>query len=344
MRKKRIMLVEDEAVTSMDLRSNLIRLGYEVPAVVARGEDAIRAAAELSPDLILMDITLAGPMTGIEAADIIRKSQPIPIVYLTAHADDDTLERATRTEPFGYLPKPCGLDTLTSTIAVALYMSEVDAQRRALETALKQSEEKYRTVADYTYDWEYWIGPDDKFVYISPACERISGRPSSAFFEDPGLFRRIIHPGDLASYDSHRAEAKVRHEAGELEFRILLPDGSIRWVGHACQPVSDGQGRFVGSRGSNRDVTKRKTAELERERLVVELQDALAKVKLLSGFIPICASCKKIRNDAGYWQQVESYIRDHSEAKFSHGICPDCGEKLYGEFYRDVKPDAGDAG
>jgi YesN/AraC family two-component response regulator len=77
----------------------------------------------------------------------------------------------------------------------------------------------------------------------------------------------------------------------------------------------------------------------EREKLITDLREALAKVKLLSGFLPICASCKKIRDDEGYWQQIESYIRDHSEAEFSHGICPDCARKLYGKYYHeDEKP------
>jgi len=77
------------------------------------------------------------------------------------------------------------------------------------------------------------------------------------------------------------------------------------------------------------DITERKWVELEREKLIRELQEALARVKQLSGMLPICASCKKIRDDKGYWNQVEVYIRDHSEAEFSHGICPECKEKLY---------------
>ena len=72
--------------------------------------------------------------------------------------------------------------------------------------------------------------------------------------------------------------------------------------------------------------------EMERERLINELQEALATVKKLSGMLPICASCKKIRDDKGYWTQIEAYIRDHSEAEFSHGICPECMKKLYPEF------------
>jgi DNA-binding NtrC family response regulator len=74
-----------------------------------------------------------------------------------------------------------------------------------------------------------------------------------------------------------------------------------------------------------------KRAEEEREKLIHELQEALAKVKTLSGMLPICASCKNIRDDKGYWNQIESYIRDHSEAEFSHSICPDCKKKLYGD-------------
>jgi len=82
-----------------------------------------------------------------------------------------------------------------------------------------------------------------------------------------------------------------------------------------------------------RDITDRKKAEEERERLILKLRDALSKVRTLSGMLPICASCKKIRNDKGYWEQIETYVRDHSEADFTHGICPDCAKKLYPEFH-----------
>lgn len=85
------------------------------------------------------------------------------------------------------------------------------------------------------------------------------------------------------------------------------------------------------------DFTKRKKIEDEREQLINQLQKALAKIKILSGFLPICASCKKIRDDKGYWNKIETYIQNHSEAEFSHSICPDCAEKLYPEFYPKKK-------
>jgi hypothetical protein len=78
-----------------------------------------------------------------------------------------------------------------------------------------------------------------------------------------------------------------------------------------------------------RDITDRKRAEQEREKLIAELQEALGNIKTLSGLIPICANCKKIRDDKGYWQQVEVYVRDHSEARFSHGLCPECAKLFF---------------
>ncbi len=78
-------------------------------------------------------------------------------------------------------------------------------------------------------------------------------------------------------------------------------------------------------------VIQRGRAEQEREKLINELREAISKIKTLSGMFPICSSCKKIRDDKGYWNQIEAYIRDHSEAKFSHGLCPECADKLYGD-------------
>jgi len=80
-----------------------------------------------------------------------------------------------------------------------------------------------------------------------------------------------------------------------------------------------------------RDITARKQGEQEREELITDLQEAISKIKTLSGLLPICSWCKKIRDDKGYWNQIEAYIRDHSEAEFSHSICPECVEKHYGE-------------
>jgi len=94
-------------------------------------------------------------------------------------------------------------------------------------------------------------------------------------------------------------------------------------------------GELEGRRVSNRDITDKKQAEELKEKLFMELQKAMDEIKKLSGFIPICASCKKIRDDEGYWKAVEVYIGERTGAQFSHGICPECARKLYPEYYHD---------
>lgn len=202
-----------------------------------------------------------------------------------------------------------------------------------LEATLRGAVQHYRIVADFTYDWEYWIMAPGRFQYISPSCERITGYPPKAFTEDPSLLEQIVHPNDRSLVEMHMREDASNPEAipQAVNFRIFHRNGDIRWIGHVCQSVFGDRGEWLGRRCSNRDITEGKNSEEQKERLLVDLQEALAKVKTLSGFLPICASCKKIRDDDGYWQQVEEYLRDHSEAQFSHSICPDCARKLYPE-------------
>jgi len=113
------------------------------------------------------------------------------------------------------------------------------------------------------------------------------------------------------------------------EATVTTPHDRVRLV--RANPVPDHQGKVSGVVAVSLDITEQKKAEQEKERLILELKRALGEVKKLSGLLPICASCKKIRNDQGYWEQIESYISSHSEADFSHGICPDCKRKLYPE-------------
>ena len=184
-------------------------------------------------------------------------------------------------------------------------------ERKQAEEALRASEMKYRIVADNTYDWEWWRDPEGKFLYVSPSCQKVTDYKGEDFAADPDLLFRIIHADDRPSFISHMMEVEETHSSGEIEFRILRPDGSIRWIAHACQPVFDEQARFLGRRGSNRDITERKKAkdalresekqlrllssqlltaqETERRRISRELHDdlggTLAVLKLRSSFI-----------------------------------------------------------
>jgi two-component system sensor histidine kinase/response regulator len=137
----KILIVEDESIVVMELRERLKRLGYEVMGVASSGEEAILKAEELHPDMVLMDIRLQGQMNGIQAAEAVRSRFDIPVVYLTAFADDDTLQKARMTEPFGYLIKPFEERQLHSTLEMAL-------QKHKLEAALRESQRHLRLYAD----------------------------------------------------------------------------------------------------------------------------------------------------------------------------------------------------
>lgn len=140
----------------------------------------------------------------------------------------------------------------------------------------RQSEEKFKTVADFTSGWEYWIAPDGSFKYISPACKRLTGYAPEELLADARLLERIIHPDDRASFMKHYADslaATVPTDAhDELEFRIVTRNGETRCIGHVCRPIIGSEGEYLGRRASNRDITERKQAEQEIQRLNVELE------------------------------------------------------------------------
>jgi PAS domain S-box-containing protein len=130
--------------------------------------------------------------------------------------------------------------------------------------ALEKSEDKYRTVADFTYDWEYWLAPDGKYIYVSPACERISGYRVEEFHQDPNLLEKIIHPDDKHRLAVHMHDMlQGKSDTCELEFRIITRNNEERWIGHECQGVYGRAGAYLGQRGSNRDITDRKKAAEE---------------------------------------------------------------------------------
>jgi signal transduction histidine kinase len=136
-KRTRILVVEDERIVAEDLSMSLQELGYDVPAILESAEEVIARASEIAPDLILMDVMLGGKLDGVEAAERLAAIADIPVIFLTAHADDATFQRAKRSEPLGYLLKPFDVAQLRHTIEMALYKHSLDAR-------LKESEHRYR--------------------------------------------------------------------------------------------------------------------------------------------------------------------------------------------------------
>jgi PAS domain S-box-containing protein len=132
--------------------------------------------------------------------------------------------------------------------------------------------------------------------------------------------------------------AKAREGApDEQEWTYIRKDGSSYPVQLSMTPVCSRAGELTGFLGIASDITERKKAEAAQQQLIRELQAALERVKMLRGLLPICASCKSVRNDQGYWQRIENYLKEHSEAEFSHAICPECLTKLYPDFCEQVE-------
>jgi PAS domain S-box-containing protein len=202
------------------------------------------------------------------------------------------------------------------------------AGRQPADAALAQERSLMQTLMHYTPDFIYFKDRDSRFIRISKALAQLFG------LSDPS---QAVGKTDFDFFTREHAQQAYEDEQAVLrtgqplttEERETWADRPDTWVSTTKVPLFDQAGTAVGTFGISRDITKRKVAEAERDRLIGELQVALSKVKMLSGLIPICASCKKIRDDSGYWNQIESFIRDRSEAEFSHGICPDCMRKFY---------------
>jgi len=129
------------------------------------------------------------------------------------------------------------------------------------EQKLYANEERLRMVADMTYDWEYWRGTDNRFIYMSPSCENVTGYSREEFMQDPDLYIRIAHQEDRERLARHMREDLLHDEPGELEFRITHRNGQERWIAHVCRSMRDANGNDLGRRGSNRDITERKRAD-----------------------------------------------------------------------------------
>lgn len=197
MAKQKILIVEDEAVTALDLKSELSDLGYEVVAIADNAQDAIREADRLKPNLVLMDIHLPGGIDGILAATVIRANEDIPVVFLTAHSDDMTLDRALSAAPFGYVLKPFLVRELKVTIELALYKHHKDLEMRQQLNDLESKASRLsglisicsacKNIRDNDGSWvavEEYIQrcADVEFTHgICPVCEpKYYHRPSSS--------------------------------------------------------------------------------------------------------------------------------------------------------------------
>ena len=309
----RILIVNGEVRAASELQTTITAFGYEVAGVARSGRQAIDLAAQTRPNLVLMDIAAEGNPGGTEAAEAIRVSSSIPVIYLIA--DTSTAGAAGRgetlAEAFDQVTKPYADRELRITIEMALLKEAMKRQAHELEDRFFAVSIDMLCLLDFS----------GYFKRLNPAWEAVLGFTRDELMSKP--FIEFVHPDDRERTLTQNRAVRGGGQARSFENRYLCKDGSHRWLLWNAAPDFDEKVIYSVAR----DITDPKKAEEEREKLVRELRAALAEVKSLQTILPICSYCKKIRDDENYWQSVEGYISRHTNTTFSHSICPSCYEQ-----------------
>jgi DNA-binding NarL/FixJ family response regulator len=264
-------------------------------------------------DVVLADLGLPDSQ-GIDTFKKIHdQALQTPIVVLTGLDNNGLAMRAVREGAQDYLVKgQIDSDLLLRSIRYAIERYENLEQLRSAKVALALSEARFRNMIDRDADGILIVDGDGIVRFSNPGAEALWGRKAEELRGQ--LFGFPAVAGETTELDIIRKGGETR----AAEMRVVEMD----WEGKSS------------CLASVRDITDRKKAEEERKTMILQLQNALEKVKTLSGLLPICSFCKKIRDDDGYWKKIETYIEAHSEAEFSHSLCQECARKHYPEIYK----------
>jgi PAS domain S-box-containing protein len=340
----RILCMEDDPGAARLVQKTLDRAGYAVD-IARNGREGLDMHDAGAYALLLVDQS----MPVFEGLEVLRRlssrESTVPVVMITGHGDEHLAVEAMKLGARDYIVKDVTggfLELLPTVVRRVLQQQQLMEEKQQAEAALKESEERLDSIIKSVPDIIYRIDAQGCINFISDGVIPYGYLPRDLLGRN---LLELVHPDDRVKAARRINERRtVKRDSGDLELRFLV--GSSGPIASESEPIflfrAQGLYRteqtnariFIGTQGIAKDITNRKRAEAEREKLVNELQNALAQVKTLTGLIPICASCKKIRDDKGYWNQIENYLRDHSDAQFSHGICPECARKLYGDFLK----------
>jgi PAS domain S-box-containing protein len=238
------------------------------------------------------------------------------------------------TEFFAQLESSPVIDQAGNCSSLRFSLSDI-TERKQAELALIASKSEIESIVKTVPDIIYRLDQHGRLTFVSDSVKRYGYLPEELIGTN---VMKIVYPEDrtktirrikerrtgVRSTKSFEARL-IRKNRSPVSFEVFMISAEGLY-----SPAKIGLGEFLGTQGIARDITALKQAEDEREKLITKLQEAFDNIKTLKGLLPICANCNKIRDDKGYWNQIEAYIRDHSDAEFSHSICPVCAEKLYG--------------
>jgi hypothetical protein len=270
MAKTRILVVEDEGIISWDMENTLNRMGYEVAGAVDSGEEAIQKAVETKPDLVLMDIVLKGEMDGVEAAKQIRDRLDIPVIYLTSYADEQTLQRAKITEPFGYLLKPFEEKELHSTIEVALY-------RHEMEQKSKERERWFATTLRSIKDGMITTDQHGFLTFMNPVAETLTGWRQEEAVGRP-LTEVFLISSERTGTPVQDSMNRVLEEGMAVALipeAVLVAKEGTKWsIETSWAPIKGDRGAPIGSVLVFHDIRERKQSEKEMRELQEQLRQS----------------------------------------------------------------------
>jgi PAS domain S-box-containing protein len=252
----KILIVEDEVIVAKNIENQLINNGYKVTGIAVSGEESIISAGIEKPDIVLMDIRLKGKMDGIEAADQLRKTYGLPVIFLTSYTDEETFHRAKLTEPFGYLVKPFDIKELSRAIEIALYKNET-------ERKLQENQRRYEIAveAGKTGVWEFWI--NEKKYFSDNKLKALYGFNEDELSDNLEDWSALVHEEDRREMsESFNKFLRSNEKEFRLEHRIYRKDGSVGWVidrGILLQPDNNKPLRLIGT---TTDITDKKTSEI----------------------------------------------------------------------------------
>lgn len=248
MTARRILIVEDEDEVAEQLRLHLTHWGYVVVGKVSSGVDAIQLASELHPDMILMDIVLEGAMDGVEAAASIRSNLKIPVVYLTGCADDEFFDRASSTEPFGYMLKPIQPRELERTLRIAFYHSGLESRLSKSEQHLSDAQ---RVSMLGSWDWDI----ANNTLSWSDQMFRIFGLNPQGFGANYEAYMELVHPEDRSHVQLAMDTALANDKHFCVSYRVVTANNEIRSVHAEGEVTFDEDGLAVKMIGTTHDVS-----------------------------------------------------------------------------------------
>lgn len=330
-----LILVVDDDVHMLKAHVHILESNGFQTLEATTGNECLRLVQEQKPDLILLDVNLPD----MDGRAVCKQIKATPTLADTFIAHLSATAKTVEDQIIGLESGADAYVTLPLSSQELLARVQAFVRTKEMQKKIKQSEAFLNITLNSVSNGVVTVGLDGLVVLINEPAQKLSGFAGEDAIGK--LLSEVIRVEGEASakFDELIAEALAKDERIFFECRVrgASADAAVSILAGSVSMIKENGEDVIGAVFTLDDVTQQRQAAAEKERLISELREALENVKKLSGLLPICAECKKIRDDEGYWKQIEVYIRDHSEADFSHGLCPGCLEKLYPELHKDEK-------